>query len=439
MASGGSAERGATGAVRRPDAHLAPGRAAARATRSRCSATRACSAGASACATSGHRRRGSGVGRVHRRPAMALADALAPAVEAGLLLAAPAGRRRRLHVQPRAGPRLRRRPALERPAARGPRPRRRPAPRGGEPPADGLPMLAQHALAAGDTDRAARFSIDAAAARSVQRAGGGAAARRRGAARRLHAGRSPDPAHDAATTPTRCCGETSDRLAGPRRARRACRGAARPGARVRRPAPPRCGVPMSATTRTQRPSSRARGRPAPRAAATRDGAPRDPRARAGAPETPIGEGFSASRLEVDIDAAEAAFGRAVELAERARRRTGARRSACVRSAPWSLAGSRLVRRAGPDGRDLRARGAVAAGEDVEDVLARAVDRAARHGGARAAASGRSRSYERIGDRTGVMSTVIAMAYLSYAPVIHLASSARHIEEIRRVIARLPSS
>jgi predicted ATPase len=34
----------------------------------------------------------------------------------------------------------------------------------GEPPAEGLPMLAQHALAAGDNERAARFSIEAAAA-----------------------------------------------------------------------------------------------------------------------------------------------------------------------------------------------------------------------------------------------------------------------------------
>jgi DNA-binding CsgD family transcriptional regulator len=44
-------------------------------------------------------------------------------------------------------------------------------------------------------------------------------------------------------------------------------------------------------------------------------------------------------------------------------------------------------------------------------------------------------YERLDDRSGVMSTVIAMAYLSYAPLIHLSSSARHLEEIKRVISR----
>ncbi len=45
-------------------------------------------------------------------------------------------------------------------------------------------------------------------------------------------------------------------------------------------------------------------------------------------------------------------------------------------------------------------------------------------------------FERLGDRTGVMSTVIAMAYAQYGPVMHLSSSARHLEEIRRVTSRL---
>ena len=35
-----------------------------------------------------------------------------------------------------------------------------------------------------------------------------------------------------------------------------------------------------------------------------------------------------------------------------------------------------------------------------------------------------------------MSTVIAMAYARYGPVMHLSSSARHLEEIRRVTSRL---
>jgi DNA-binding CsgD family transcriptional regulator len=45
-------------------------------------------------------------------------------------------------------------------------------------------------------------------------------------------------------------------------------------------------------------------------------------------------------------------------------------------------------------------------------------------------------FEQLGDRTGVMSTVIAMAYAQYGPVMHLSSSARHLEEIRRVTSRM---
>ena len=69
---------------------------------------------------------------------------------------------------------------------------------GGDPDPAGLPMLAQHALAAGDTVWSARFSIDAAAAAlDVQRTRGGASAHRAGASRRLHAGRSTRPPDDA--------------------------------------------------------------------------------------------------------------------------------------------------------------------------------------------------------------------------------------------------
>ena len=45
-------------------------------------------------------------------------------------------------------------------------------------------------------------------------------------------------------------------------------------------------------------------------------------------------------------------------------------------------------------------------------------------------------FERLADRTGVMSTVIALAYARYGPVMHLSNSARHLEEIRRVTSRL---
>ncbi len=77
---------------------------------------------------------------------------------------AGAGRAGGLHVHPRTGPPVRGEPAVLGTTPAGPRRRRRPAAGGRRPGPAGLPMLAQHALAAGDTVRAARFSIDAATA-----------------------------------------------------------------------------------------------------------------------------------------------------------------------------------------------------------------------------------------------------------------------------------
>ncbi|MFA7250135.1 MAG: AAA family ATPase [Dehalococcoidia bacterium] len=47
-------------------------------------------------------------------------------------------------------------------------------------------------------------------------------------------------------------------------------------------------------------------------------------------------------------------------------------------------------------------------------------------------------YERLGDRRGVMSTVVSMAYASWAPGIHLSGSVQHVEELRRLTARVKS-
>ena len=47
-------------------------------------------------------------------------------------------------------------------------------------------------------------------------------------------------------------------------------------------------------------------------------------------------------------------------------------------------------------------------------------------------------YERLGDRQGTMSTIIAIAYVSWAPDIHLSGSAKRIEEIRRLATRMKS-
>jgi DNA-binding CsgD family transcriptional regulator len=47
-------------------------------------------------------------------------------------------------------------------------------------------------------------------------------------------------------------------------------------------------------------------------------------------------------------------------------------------------------------------------------------------------------YERLGDRQGAMATVIAMAFLTWGPEIHLSGSAKRIEELRRLMMRMKS-
>ncbi len=153
--------------------------------------------------------------------------------------------------------------------------------------------------------------------------------------------------------------------------------------------------------------------------------------------TPIGESLGAVAIEVDLDAAEEAYRRAIELAEQvgddrslaaALREIGMIEFARARS--W-FADEMLAGRG-----DAVARGGDRPAATSRSSCSASADRPARHRGRRRSSSERSRIYERIGDRTGVMSTVIAMAYARYGPVMHLTASARHLEEIRRVTSRL---
>ncbi len=145
-----------------------------------------------------------------------------------------------------------------------------------------------------------------------------------------------------------------------------------------------------------------------------------------------GESFTPSAKEVDLDGAEEAFRRAMELAEElgdeaalaaASREVGVVLLGRIRA--WFVEQVET-------GQHLPIAQRVAAGEALEDLvpelpIAPIVQETF---GLFQAALER---YERLGDRRGAMSTIIALAYLNWAPDIHMGSnSARHIEEIRRL-------
>jgi DNA-binding CsgD family transcriptional regulator/tetratricopeptide (TPR) repeat protein len=154
--------------------------------------------------------------------------------------------------------------------------------------------------------------------------------------------------------------------------------------------------------------------------------------------TPIGETYTPSPRDVDLDAAEAAFARAAALAEElgdeprladSLRELGVVNLGRVRAFfVEQLEAGRL----------FEFMSAVTTGTALKELIA----------GTPAALNAKQAGeqlqraleiYERLGDRRGAMSSVIAMAYLSWGPDIHLGSgAAHHIEEIRRLASRMDS-
>ena len=152
----------------------------------------------------------------------------------------------------------------------------------------------------------------------------------------------------------------------------------------------------------------------------------------------IAEGFTPSAAEVDLDGAAEAYGRAVELADElddtkalaaGTRELGVVELARVRG--WFV--ERVM-----EGEHIPVVQRVAAGELIEDIAAelpigpmivRAGERFHRA----------LELYEELGDRQGIMASIIGLAYLSWGADIHLGSdAARHIEEIRRLATQLDS-
>jgi DNA-binding CsgD family transcriptional regulator len=150
---------------------------------------------------------------------------------------------------------------------------------------------------------------------------------------------------------------------------------------------------------------------------------------------PVGESFTFTPHEVDLDAAEEAYARARALAADlgdASSDAGATRELGVivlsRVRAWFVeqvqAGRapEFARRIGSGETPKQMLGTFPIASLVEEadrLFTRAME-----------------MYERLGDRRGVMSSVIAMAFISFGTMIHLTSSARHIEEVRRVMGRM---
>ena len=152
----------------------------------------------------------------------------------------------------------------------------------------------------------------------------------------------------------------------------------------------------------------------------------------------LGEGFTPSAAEVDLDAAEEAYARGAQLAEElgdasmlaaTTRELGVIDVARMRA--WFVEQVNA-------GQHLPVMERVAAGETFEEVLrGLPIEPLARSAGERFHRA--LALYEELGDRQGMMASIIAMAYLTWAPDIHVGSdSARHIEEIRRLATQLSS-
>jgi tetratricopeptide (TPR) repeat protein/DNA-binding CsgD family transcriptional regulator len=149
-----------------------------------------------------------------------------------------------------------------------------------------------------------------------------------------------------------------------------------------------------------------------------------------------GESFTPAASEVDLDGAEEAFSRAMDLGQElgddaataaATREVGV--VALSRLREWFVEQIEL-------GQHIAIAQRVAAGEALEEI-AQELPVAPLFHRAFGLFQRALELYEQLGDRRGAMSTIIALAYLSWAPDIHLGSNAaRHIEEIRRLTSKL---
>jgi tetratricopeptide (TPR) repeat protein/DNA-binding CsgD family transcriptional regulator len=152
----------------------------------------------------------------------------------------------------------------------------------------------------------------------------------------------------------------------------------------------------------------------------------------------LGAGFVSSPTETDLEGAEQAYTRATVLAERLH--DDSMLAAASREL-GTIAVSRLRMSfisAIETGKYVPLLQRVASGEHFGDILPTLPGVPERVAEAKGCFQRALEIYERLGDRQGAMTTIIAMAIASWGPEIHVAGSAKRIEEIRRLMARLKS-
>ena len=148
-----------------------------------------------------------------------------------------------------------------------------------------------------------------------------------------------------------------------------------------------------------------------------------------------GESFTPAAKEVDLDGADEAFRRAMELARElgdlaaeaaATREVGVVHLGRVRA--WFIEQVEL-------GQHLPIAQRVAAGEVLEDIMSE-LEIAPMFMETFGLLHRALELFEQLGDRRGAMSTIISLAYLNWGADIHFgANAAKHIEEIRRLTSR----
>jgi DNA-binding CsgD family transcriptional regulator/tetratricopeptide (TPR) repeat protein len=307
----------------------------------------------------------------------------------------------------------------------------------GDPPAASLPLIARHAVAAGQTELGARMSVEAARSALAAHAP-------------EEALRLTDMAHPVASEPrTRIdlLRLRDDALEMLHRPRQRLEGLAELAALVEALGDP--GVELEVMLRRANALRRTQERQSAAELAARvrglAKAREDRRAELAAClelgqallGVDLGEAYTQSTTEGDLDGAEEAFRCAVDLA----RELGDDPSLAAANRELGIIALSRVRdwfvgQVGSEGHlDLLQR--IAAGEETHELLASLPI------GAMAARADEYlrralEIYERIDDRPGAMNTIIAMAVAHWAPEIHLAGSARRIEEIHRLMARLQS-